>query len=415
MIVRRIKEEEYQRGGQLFGISFEFPVSFDQSNAEQIERMKTAPKHRQEVYYWERWGAFEDDDRTMMGFLVTMPMEVEFDGHTVGMTGIGGVSTLPHYRRRGSIREIMRKSLRTHYEEGYVLSYLFPFSTAYYRQFGYEICGETIRYTLNLNAIPRCRSNGRVSLVEQGSDYEAIKQVYREFVKGYNLAAKREDYDFNWVKEADPAKDAQYTYVYYNEAGEPKAYMTFSKTLLGDPPVKADGRYLMDCRQFVYADAEGFRGLCEHIHAFDGYYERVAFTLPASKKITPYIAEWARYPLRKELFNQGMVRIINVKRALELAKYRGSGELRIQVSDPLIQENAHIFRIRFEDGRAMEVGVDDGAAPDLSLPVAELSRLLLGNCEAEELPEMENVQISCDLEKLASIFYKKPSFVTEAF
>ena len=49
------------------------------------------------------------------------------------------------------------------------------------------------------------------------------------------------------------------------------------------------------------------------------------------------------------------------------------------------------------------------------MPVAELSRLLLGNCEAEELPEMENVQVSCDLEKLASIFYKKPSFVTEAF
>lgn len=109
MIVRKIKPEEFQRTNELFGISFEFEVDNSKTGEEKLRELSELPfKGRHDIYFAERWAAFEDDDKTMMSFIVTTPYDMNFDGNICKMTGIGGVSTLPQYRRHGGIRAWLR-------------------------------------------------------------------------------------------------------------------------------------------------------------------------------------------------------------------------------------------------------------------------------------------------------------------
>ncbi len=54
------------------------------------------------------------------------------------MGGVGGVSTLPPLPEKGRHPRLHAKRFSEHVSGGLCLSFLYPFSTAYYRQFGFE-------------------------------------------------------------------------------------------------------------------------------------------------------------------------------------------------------------------------------------------------------------------------------------
>ena len=108
MIIRKIREEEYRRTQEVFGIAFEIQIAKEQLSDEKWKQIRENPKSRQERYYKERWAAF-DDDGQMMGFLIGFPATIRFDGNEVVCTCIGGVSSLPQYRGKGVIAGCFRK------------------------------------------------------------------------------------------------------------------------------------------------------------------------------------------------------------------------------------------------------------------------------------------------------------------
>lgn len=407
MIVRKIKKDELKRTSELFGIAFEFEIDNAKSAEEVYEEAVRNPKSRGDLYWQEKWAAF-DDDGNMMAYLSAQPYNVQFDGHIVKMTGIGGVSTLPQYRRNGCIRKCFEASLKDMYENDFTLSYLYPFSTAYYRKFGYELCNEVIHYYINLRSIQRFpEADGQVYLVEHGSHLDDIKKVYTDYAAGYNLMCKRDDIDYTAIKESNPAKDRHYIYVYKSKNGEAKGVMSFTKEKVND-------RFNMQCRYFYFSDMEGFKGLLNHCLAFAAYYEHVVFKLPLDINITSYIPEWALYTYKRESYFHGMVRVVNVKKALELAKYQGSGSLVIKVTDQQIEQNNNTFEVTFVDGRATRVEVVDKPF-DIALSINNFSRLIIGTHSPCELKYIEALQINADLEKIGQVFYKKLNFIADYF
>ncbi len=121
---------------EIGNIAFEFSAQ-KTTLEERLKQIKESPSSRPDHYSLCRWAAF-DDDGTMMGSISTYPYQIRFDGKSVGMSGIGFVSTLPGYRRRGAIRGCFEQAFREMKELGQVFSALYPFSVEYYRQFGYE-------------------------------------------------------------------------------------------------------------------------------------------------------------------------------------------------------------------------------------------------------------------------------------
>lgn len=417
MIIRKIKDEELKRTGQLFSVAFEFRSDKEDEAAEQMaERCRNRPESRHDVFAFERWAAFEDDDKTMMANFSGTPYDVEFDGSTVKMSGVGGVASLAQYRRHGAIRACFNKYLRDLYNDGFLFSTLYPFSTSYYRKFGYECGGGMLNYQISIGALPKYDVGGSVRLAEEGNCIEDIKQVFEGYRKGINLSAARGEIDYRWLMKENPAASGHYTYVYYNEEGIPKGVMGFTKEYVDDPPVKSNPRFQMNCQQFYFADIEGFKGLMNHCRAFEAYYDYVVFTLPDHLKMENYLPERAlREPLRMRRGVNGMVRVINVKTALELARYRGDGELTVRVRDEILEENNGVFHVEFEEGRASAVTVGDENALDADLNITDFSRFLLGTHAPEDFSYVESAQFFASPEKLGKVFYRKPIHITESF
>lgn len=409
MIVRKIRDTELKRCGEVMSMAFEFPCSDERSNEEILKDVRERPKGRGQRFYTEKWAAFEDDDQTMMGFMFTIPYVVNFDGHACKMNGIGGVSTLPQYRRNGVIRGCFAHSLPAMYEEGYAFSYLYPFSSAFYRKFGYEMCGEQVLYEINLQSYSRFDVGGHVVLAEGDACFADIKWVYEKFARGMNMMCIREDDDYSWAREQNPAKDCVYTFVYYSGNGVPKGVMTFSKE-------RTDGFYAkLACKQFFFSDPEGMKGLLNHALAYTAYYSHICFRLPVHMDVLSVIPEWPKFPYRRTLAHVGMARVVNVEQVLSLAEYRGEGTARIAIWDEQVEQNNGCFTVTFAGGRAVSVTKEE-AEPDISMGISDFSRLITGTHDFSQIGWLDGVTVHHpENAALAGVFYKKPIFITDAF
>ena len=109
MIVRKTALEEARRVNELFAICFEMPYTNCPADPEKDDAT--------------HWAAFDEDGEMMSTFTVS-DFTVQFDGSPCKMGGIGGVATLPQYRRRGGIRACFREALPDMYGSGYDFSYL---------------------------------------------------------------------------------------------------------------------------------------------------------------------------------------------------------------------------------------------------------------------------------------------------
>lgn len=408
MIIRKIKPEELKRTSELFSIAFEFGMDSSKSALEVYEETVKNPKSREDVYWQERWAAFEDDDRTMMSFFSAKPFPVQFDGNVYRMTGIGGVSTLPQYRRSGGIRGCFEAALPAMYKDGAAFSYLYPFSTAYYRKFGYEMGCSVLQYHVRLD-FKRFDAEGFCALAEpENLMYDEICQIYRVWQEKYNMMIANESYEFDWAQKSNPVKDQEFTYVYRSKGNEPLGYMTVKQA------IESDGRNLQ-CTRFCCVNAEGLKGLLNLLLSLGTDHAYATFELPADMDLSLILPEWSMGAASAKKLFAGMVRVIDVQRVLYGARYRGSGSLSIQISDQQIPENNGVFTVQFKEGKALSVVRDDAASPDLSMGINEFSRLIIGEGSAAAMEFMGNITIHGGLEEIKKVFYPKPALIREYF
>lgn len=180
MIIRKTSKNENPRVNEVFAIAFELPIEIGPACSDSPD-----------IHHW---AAFDDDNLHMMSALTVFDYKIHFDGHSCKMGGIGGVSTLPQYRRRGGIRGCFEKALPAMYEEGYDFSYLYPFSTEYYRKFGYESCVQKYRLSLQLNLLAPPSVPGHFLLTDKTDPMtDAIRAIDRVWEHQYNMMVLHDD------------------------------------------------------------------------------------------------------------------------------------------------------------------------------------------------------------------------------
>ena len=405
MIVRRIKASELWRTSEMSSVAYEFPVREPEDKDAWLQEKKTNPNGRSDLYWDMRWAAFADDDTTMMSTMAVMPFKACFDGHQVRMDGIGGVASFPQYRNSGCVRACFEAALPVMYEEGAVLSYLHPFRNEFYRKFGYEIAGMGNWWTVDLAKVPRKKNGGSCVLLESGMDLrEEMKQIAGAWEKRYNCMVICEDVEYAWSQKANPFKDKMYTYLYRDAQGEPKGYMSFR--------IKEDDT--VECRRFVCADREGFEGLISLLASTAADHSHASFLLPEDIDLDGILPEWQKETVRCERVTKGMARVINVEAVLRLAKMRGEGSLVIEVSDPQIAQNNGRFAVSFAKGQENHVERTDADA-DISLTIQDFTRLIIGKHDVQDFVWLPQVQLHCDSEKAAKVFYRKPVYLCQGF
>lgn len=391
MNVHQTTAQEAKRVQELFAIAFEQPMEKIEPESEKIHH----------------WAAFTDRGEMMSTFSVT-DFQIQFDGHACKMGGIGGVATLPQYRRQGGIRSCFQAALPYLYENSYDFSYLYPFSTEYYRKFGYENGVRTYMTTVQLGLLKDAGFDGFFRLAEQNCPMtREIRALNRLWEEKFNMIVLHEGEDYRWTTEQDPAGKQEFTYVVFS-AGQARAYTTFRKL------DQHDGRNLV-CSRFCFADKIGFQGLMALFRSLAADHRCVKFVLPDVPAMRYQLTEWSLGAAQWVLRPAGMVRVVNVQSVLEKARYKDSGTLTMEILDRQIARNNGRFRVIFEEGRALSVTKTE-AEPDVVLTIPTFSALIAGVSDWNEARSwMDGLEVKHENIYFERVFYSKMMMIVDGF
>lgn len=410
MIVRMLKPNELYKAQMVQAVAFESSFDLAQAKAKCEDPLKKTPyagtlphDDRSRIH----WAAMSDNEEDIYGCIGLTAFPMRFDGNAVLMGGVGGVATLPQHRRHGAIRECMKAAFADMYDNGYVVSSLYPFSTAYYRKFGYEIGPETTTWTIDLTALKLPDVGGRIEMIMPGDDLSDVCKIYNDCTANWNTSVIREEYDQE-ISDANWLNEKRYLYLWRDDAGEPRGFMMFCKK---------DG--VMDCRNLfgqhnnlMFADMKALIALLKFAQAFAADYRAIRFTLPSNIRIQSLTAEQNK--VESYCGYNAMHRFVNVQRALELCRCCGEGSLRIGITDPMLPQNEGVWQISYAPGKPN--CVERSAFPaDVTLPIGTFSQLLLGIRCAEDIPLMPEACVHTPAAPFGDVFYSKTCHMLDLF
>lgn len=401
MFARKLQPQEYWRSSLNMAVAFESPFEFEKER----EKARTAEINPKEDLY----GAFLSQDEPPVASLVMNKKEVRFDGSTVKMGGVGGVATLPAHRRGGAIRACMEASLRDLYDQGYALSHLYPFSTSYYRQFGFAPAAQSVRWRVRLEDLRRIpKVGGSIRQLFPGDSLAPLLEIYNKMYGDINFSCLREAFDKD-LEGDKPLAQKRWIFLWQDASGEPGGFLIGSR----------DKDDLLCCPDFsmknglLFASPQALIGLLRFVYdSFLANFQAIQFSVPSHMDMTCLLPEISGMNCRPVL--NGMARAVNAEQLLRLCKCRGSGSLVIQVTDDILPENNGIFRLGFAPGQENTVERVD-SPPDIQLDVGSLAVLLGGARTTSTIPMTPGIVTGADPERLAQVFYAKPCHVLDLF
>ena len=412
MIARLLKPEESWRWNQVMAAAFEWDFDLEKAKAE-AAREKTEEELREQARN-RCFGALSDDGKILYGCVNSREYTCRFDGGAYKLGGIGGVSTLPPYRHNGAIRASLSASLRDMYENGFTFSYLYPFSTQYYRKFGYEVGAEARRWVMPLADIRPKDVGGTIEQIFPGDDFSPLLEVYNACFGDCNMSAVRDRYDAG-LEKAKLMEEHRYVYVWRNEAGAPRGLMIAHKT-------REDGAVVMDCNHtfgaqnengFLFCDMEALSALLFFVKsAFSADYDKISFTTRREIDLTSLVGE--NNSASCSMFWNGMLRVVNVRRVLENCSCRGTGCVRIAVEDTILPENCGTWKLTFAPGQVNFVEKTE-EQPDVSLTINAFSALICGARDVHSLAWIPDAVVHNAAAPFAGVFYAKPCFMLDLF
>lgn len=411
MIIRPIKTEELLEARRVSSVAFNWGLD-DQgkSAAEFAETAAAQPKSRMEADPANIWAAFTEEGE-MTSVMGVAPYQAYFDGSKVPMAGIAEVGTLPMYRRTGGIRAIFGQVLPHLHEQKVPISFLYPFSEAFYRKFGYERSAQNRQWLLDLKALPEFDYSpyGEIKLCRTPEDQEQAKEAYEIFASRHNLCISREAYDWGAFAGTDPFKNTKYLYSFVRHDGQCAGYIVFQV-------IWENGVRVMDTPELVFTDMTALRALLELARRFNGSYAFLRVKLPDTVNLDFFVADYAKSGSKVESSRQlGMARVIHVAETLRLARYQGSGSLAIKIIDNMIEANNRIFTVEYADGKAVSVAESTEGQPDVEMGIGLFSSAMMGSLTVAEMEYRPEICWHCDPAKAAGVFYKKSNWLNNFF
>lgn len=411
MNVRKIKNVELMETRNISSLCFNWSHDTKGETAQSyFEREMSKPFTMHNAYWENTWASFTETDE-MMGCLSILDYQVEFDGAPYKMAGIGGVCTYPQFRRKGAIREIFKKSLPSMYQEGYVFSYLYAFSEEFYRRFGYEPSCHARAWQFSMNTIPSTTYNGTFALYRGDEDLPSFSVAYEQYAKSLNLCVHRCQYDWDHLRLANPFKENKSAYLYRDETGKPAGYVIIEKVN------EKDGR-ILHCSELVYDNFTTLKAIFSFIKTFQAAFDTFRLRAPGIIDLRYFCKDYSQSNSSIEIQQNGMVRVVNVKKVLEGARYKGSGKVSLRIRDSIIAENNKDYHLAFSKGQCQELDIlpiNEENTVDLILTINQFSAAIVGNYNVTDFMYMDLEQPCRNVEEIEKIFFRKPCWINNSF
>ena len=342
-----------------------------------------------------RWGALSEDG-TLAAGLTCHDFRAFVQGEAVSNGGIGGVVTHPAYRRQGAIREIFTELLRETRSNGEILSSLYPFSHAFYRKFGYELCDGRVRHTLPLAQLGRLRFEGWARLLARGDDGAQYEQLYASFAQRYNLMLATPPQRDSASRFGEPFQDGAFRYNYLiGDGARTLAFARFTR----------NPHNTMDVQEAFFDGYEGLTALLGFLARFTAEFENIAITLPRGVPLSSLVE--IPYALKSAPEHSYMARVTNAPAALALL--RPQEPFTVEVCDQFLPENSGVYRVSAEGAQR------ENAAPDIALSEHALAQLVTGFLSLYQLAARSDVRVNTDPTRIARALCVREPYIMSHF
>jgi predicted acetyltransferase len=324
------------------------------------------------------------DGESMVGTAADWEFTFTVPGGKVPAAGVTLVGVLPSHRRRGVLTKMMHKQLDNVRRRGEPLAVLWASEGNIYQRFGYGTATLYSKIDLDRDRAQfrdQSAAVGRMRLLENDKAVDVLSGVYdrvcdvtpgmfersRAWWEAHTLHDAEDDRDgggpmFRAVWELDGRAEAYALYRIHGEWDTMPVGHVFVREALGTSPLAT-------------------REIWRFLIGIDLVARIKAIAQPGLHPLLFVLAEPRR--LRARLSDALMVRIVDVKAALEARSYVADGSLNLELSDPQFADNEGRWRLEVEGARAT---VERTAAePDLVLPIADLGSAYLGGLSFGQL------------------------------
>ncbi len=379
MIIRKVEEKDLRASAECAVQSFGGEITADDM---------TMPPY-------EILAAFADDDKTLMSQIEVNDYTCFYGKGKLRCAGVGGVATLPQYRHKGTVRALFNKL----FESGYDISILHPFSTSYYRKFGYETSADFISLETGADNFAFIPCSDRVKCVRE-DNLEELLEVYNRLASRYNLAYERKDGGFFNLK---PFDTPDYTYLSLDENGRPDGMVSFS--------VKRSEETL-EVSEICFEDKKAMLNLLGYLRQYESNLPLIRFTmLPLSSPIIRYLVNEGN--AKRQLQNTGAIRIINLKNVLGKVDWPlEKGGFTFRVNDT-VSANSGTFFLEYGDGGHTLTDCD--GSPDFVMESFAMSKIFLCGISPDDAPYLNGLEIINNNPDLYKAFPQKNTFFCGSF
>lgn len=300
-------------------------------------------------------GAFSE--HRLMASLEIRPYDIYYEMKQVRMGGIGGVSSYPEYRHGGIVKKLLIFSLEHMYKNGYMWSFLGPFSFDFYRKYGWEIAVDKKRYEFDIRLLDCFSVKGQRYVRLDHTDHERMIMLHNRLKMEENATIVR--------KPDDMKRRVQDCYIYGTEDdGRLSGYIGYE--------IK-DG--IFKVLELCYENIDIKKKLFGFIARHSAQAKTFSWLAPVHDDLHLIIKEPKR---QSELNHAMMARAVNVKSVLEAYDYGiDEGSFLIGITDEQMEQNNKTFAVYIKDKKACVTSDPDGK-PDLSCPVNVFSQMAIG-------------------------------------
>ncbi|WP_136689649.1 GNAT family N-acetyltransferase [Halorhabdus amylolytica] len=350
----------------------------------------------------ERYGLFEDDELRSISRQYTF--DARFRGEWITLGGLGTVATPPEHRHSGYARRMLGDVVGTYAAESIPLVALWPFETAFYRQFGWTTANRVSTYECDPDALVGIGDDEGTFRPVEPEDWRSLQTVHLTAGEGETLSLRRSE--TWWRRRIFTEWGDRRRHVYrYDRDGTPAGYVVHS---LDDDHLQV--AYMAGIDHEAYRELLGFLG--DHRAQTD----RITFERAEESELFALVTEPNAIECTVE--PGPMVRVTDVEMALETVPYPDDveGTVTLAVDDPLGSNNDETVRLRVEDGIGETIRNPDGD-PDARLDIGTLSGLVVGSHDAATAVRRGGVTVeSPDVRgRLDRLFPPEKVFLREFF
>jgi len=335
------------------------------------------------------------------GFLATQ-FTVDFAGTAYQMGGVGYVASYPEASGKGEITALMHQAFNDMRAAGITLAYLAPFSSRFYRQFGFENAFGQATHTLPAQALPHFDAPQDVVVTREPllESITAISPVYLRNSAVTHGAIRREQWWWENLVTHYPSRELAVArmgdhvtgyLIYERLAHEFVVHELFFDDL---PTLQALGHFIAG-HQNRFANFTYISGNVQPL------YDIVPESTALTTTVKPYM----------------MARIVDVADFLSRYPYQESdmAPVVLQINDDFISENAGLWQLQIDDGQVTLQQLTTGN-PSVTMDIRALVKAAFGVRSLRNAYSLS--QIDGDpftVATVSELFTQKPSQLYDYF